>query len=247
MRRKISINNYIELNLNEFETSVDKMVQYISIDQDIEPHIIYEEWDSELLLSEYKKSLWLDTPFNKSDNKELIELDGVELYLFNFDEITLGHFIDLEHLISENYIENIPKIVVSIYLISEKEKFKERTYEDYSGVNIDERYPLVGNNIFINDVYYSIEKYMNFRQSFFKHFDNIFGGGEEEIDLDLLTEEERKIYLEELEKDKIKRKSMWSNIIDICSGGDVTKYNEVLGTNIFLIFSKLTKYKNENK
>lgn len=240
---KINIRNYMDINSVEFETTIQKMVQYISIDTGIDPHIIMQK-SSSYLSKAYKKSLWLNEPFVRADTKDVIYLDDLPLHIFDFDKITFGHFIDLEHLI-ENYFDNIHYIIASIYLSSNKEKFKEREYEKYALVNIDERAEYILENIYVNDVYFNIEKYLSFRENFFNHFSNIFVTNED-IDIDELNEEELKIYKEELKIQEKNKKNVWSDIIEICSNGDVTKYDEVLNTNLFLVFSKLTKAKNQS-
>ena len=68
-----------------------------------------------------------------------------------------------------------------------------------------------------------------------------------DINVDELNEEELKIYKEELKAAETNKQNVWSEIIEICSNGDLTKYDEVLNTNLFLVFSKLTKAKNQSK
>lgn len=242
--RKISIRNYMDINGTSFDTTIQKMVQYISIDTNLDPHIIMKK-SSDYLSDAYKKSLWLNEPFKLEDTKDIIDLDGLELYIFDFNKITFGQFIDLEYLI-ENYYDNIHRIIATIYLVSTKEKFKERTFEDYSTINVEERAIYILDNIYVNDVYFNLEKYLNFRKSFFDHFSNIFNTNDD-INVDELNEEELKIYKEELKAAETNKQNVWSEIIEICSNGDLTKYDEVLNTNLFLVFSKLTKAKNQSK
>lgn len=242
--RKLSIENYIELHSASFDTLIHKMVHYISISLDKDPNEIMD-WDSSKLASAYKESMWLNLPIDIKDTKDEILLNETTLHLFDFDKITLGHFIDLELMLNDGYIENLHKIIASIYLISTKEQFKERVFEKYSDIDIEERAEYIIKNITINEVFHNLEKYLKFRESFFEHFSNIFNTNDD-IDVESLTEEELQIYKEELKIAEKNKNTVWLDIIDICSDGDVTKYDDVLQTNLYLIFSKLSKNKNQN-
>lgn len=240
---KLLIKDWIEINTTKYDTLTEKMVQYISISENIDPHIIFE-WDMDKIRKEFKKTKWIDAPISDS-NTDIIKLEDKKLKIIDFNTLTYGQFIDLEYYVSEDFINNIHIITSILYLGFEKEKFNNIEWENYSKVDIRERGEYIKNNIYINDILNKIKKYLDFRKNIFDSYNFFYDPLEGVSEDELSTEEEKQIYKEELDKVEKSKKTMWEDILDSVCNGDVTKYDEVLGTNLFIIFNKMSRLRNE--
>lgn len=243
MDKKLSISQYIELTNNTYNGVYNKCVHQISVVENINPNDLHYLSQQELI-DRYNKVKWVNSPLIKTDT-DTIKLEDIELKLFDFNKITFGQFVDLEVYISNNYLENLHKIISCLYLSYNKEPFKEIQYEDYSKIDVEERSKYILDNVYINDVANNLDKYLQFRSNIFDTFSNVFSSTNDDVDIDELSEEALKIYKEEKEKQEKNKDKIWFDILDIVAE-NVSNYDKVFETNIFLIFSKLSKIKNEN-
>lgn len=230
------IKDYISISQIDTNSSIKSLMLYVSVVNNIPIEDLYEI-DIDSLVERYNNS-----PFDldSSASKKAIEIFGNTLYKVECNSITLGEFIDMEHYISEDWISNISEIVAILYRIAEKEPLKKLKYEEYSEINIDERAKLIFDGVNINDIYGSIIEYVEWRSNIFNSY-TFWDDGLDDIDPDELEGEEKEIYDEEIERMGISRKNMWEDILSMVSDGDVTKYNDILGTNIFLVFNTVAR------
>lgn len=246
-RNKLYIKEYIELhNQNyNYNSIIDKIIHHISVIENIDPNELYNIDDEDELLERYKKISWIYKPINDSESKEKIE----EHKLIPFTHLSLGEFIDLESYISSDFTQNIPKICSVLWREYEKKYHKIYEYDDYDTLNIDERSNYIKNNFYINDVMGHINSYLKFRENLFNSY-SIFNTSNEEEDIDFenLSKEERKIVLEELKKKEERRKNgnIWLDILYRLSDGDITKFDDILSINIFMVLNTLQMKIREN-
>ena len=111
--------------------------------------------------------------------------------------------------------------------------------EEYTSINLDERAGYFDKiNFYL--VMPSVEKYLRFRQRIFESY-NIFEESLADEDVTGLTDEEIKIYVEELEKEK--KKNTWHGVLSKLSNDDITKFNDVLDLSFVLCLNHLSYLK----
>lgn len=243
--KKITVGEYqLLFSIDDFNGHISKMIHQISIVDDIDPEELYNLDDFEDIYERYNEIKWINNPIQKKPVNK-IELEGHTLIFINPNVITYGQFIDLEKLYSENFKENTSKIVATLYRMFKERPLKNIEYENYSDINIFERSTLIEDAIYIDDVYGNIIKYSKFRENIFNQFSNIFEEPDD-INPDDLNEEELKIYHEEIEAAEKSQKNIWFDLLDVLADGDITKYDDVLETNVYIVLNKLSKIKSEN-
>jgi len=171
--------------------------------------------------------------------KPYIETKAGKLYLKdNFNELTIGEFIDIENLLTQNYIQNI-NLLLSIF-------YRQKTdnssllfldaFEKY-GNWIYHRAPLF-NNVSILDVYGVINKYLIFRKDFFERYAGLFDDSvvdEEDIDeTDSISKSEK---MKDEEKQKNIKKWSWDLLIYKLSKNDPIKFEEATTMSVIQAFN----------
>lgn len=86
----------------------------------------------------------------------------------------------------------------------------------------------------------SIEKYLKFRQRIFESYP-IFEQPLEDEDVTGLTDEEIKLYIEELDKEK--KKNTWHGVVSRLASDDITKFEQVLNLNFVMCLNHLSYLK----
>jgi len=167
---------------------------------------------------------------------------GIDLDLINFASLTFGQFIDLETMVSEDWEGNFCKIVASIYLHSEGGELYEKKPEPYEHINVAYRAELI-EECEISDVYGAVQKYLKWRQTFFNSYElfaDPFDG------LDENNEDDKQVI--EQEKKRLQNSGdQWMNILNSLTDNDVTKFEDVLRMNVYLVFNQLTHLKSVTK
>jgi hypothetical protein len=67
------------------------------------------------------------------------------------------------------------------------------------------------------------------------------------VKVEELDEEELQIYNEEMKQREQNRDSQWLMILNFISQSDITKFESILNTNLFMVFNQLTYLKNQTK
>lgn len=202
-----------------------------------------EEWHTSKIISEYSK---LKDSYKVSQkNADKITLNERELHLIPFTSLTLGQFIDIEHFVSESYLENMHKIAAIIYLSKSGGGMEEEVYENYAKINLNYRSELI-QDLPAQLVVGACDKYLTFRKGFFDSYD-IFndpfaGSNPDEMDEDerLLFEKEKKLHEE-------RAGNQWTDLLNVLAHNDLTKFKEILSTNLFMNFNQLTYLYSEAK
>jgi hypothetical protein len=97
----------------------------------------------------------------------------------------------------------------------------------------------------VNQIYGACKKYLKFRETFFDSYE-LFKDPFEGVDVNNLTDEERIEYEKEIKEREKQNKNQWLTMLNILSDGDVTKFDSILDSNLFLTFNQLS-YKKSNK
>ena len=231
-----------EIDNESISDPIERMIIYVALMDELDIEEV-EDWNSSDLVNKYNKLCRINEISDKYENQ--IEIEKTILTLINFSHISLGQFIDIEEWISEGLKMNFHKIVAALYVIQEKNGLKENTVESYEEINVPIRSELI-DDLPINDVHGAVKLYLNFRDKFFKSYD-IFKDPFEDVKVDELDDEEKKIFEEEKTKAEQDEKSKWMRILNILSGGDVTKFDKILKMNLFLAFNQLSYLVAESK
>lgn len=236
------LSQYQELHEGKAESFFYEMIHFISVVNDLDP-LDVEEWDSFKLIEEYDKVKNV-TKFNTKPT-ELITIEETELKLIPFHLLTLGQFIDLETMVNDSFFNNLHKIAASIYLCMEGGGMVELKHERYADVNIDYRSVLI-QELPACSVVGACNKYLDFRHNFFNSYD-IFQDPFEGVNPNDMDDEERAIYDEEKREHEKRGGNQWSDILNILSQNDITKFPQVLETNLFMAFNQVAWLKSNEK
>jgi hypothetical protein len=238
----LRLNQYQELHEDRVESLFYEMIHFVSVVNDLDP-LEVEEWDSFKLIDEYD-NVKNATKFSTKP-VDHIEIEGVQLELIPFHLLTLGQFIDLETMVNDSFFNNLHKIAATIYLQMEGGGMVELKPERYAEINIDYRSSLI-EQLPACSVVGACNKYLDFRQNFFNSYD-IFQDPFEGIDINTMDDEERAIYEEEKRAHEKRGGNQWSDILNVLAQNDITKFPQVLETNLFMAFNQVTWLKSNEK
>jgi hypothetical protein len=237
----LKIWQYKELNDGE-RGHFDKMVTLVSIHKNLDEEDVLN-YKSKDLIDAYNKAITVSKLSEKYS--DTIEICDTSLSLIEFSRLKLGQFIDLETLISDGEVKNLSKIIASLYLNHSEGGMFESEIEPYSKVNIDFRSYEI-EELEINKVWGALKKYLKFRESFFKSYE-IFDDPYEGVNIDELDDEEKLIYKEEIKERENNSQNQWEIMLNILSNNDITKFTDILNTNLFLCFNQLSYIKSIKK
>ena len=234
----ITIDQYIELKALEQEelTSMSLVLEQLAVllDSDsTDPDI--ENLDVDDLFSCIEQLAFLSADPPSNAQKLQIELQPIEL-----NELVIGEFIDLEHYMEEP-LDNLKIILAILFKKRKKDKWGNTIYEPYI-YDINERAEEFG-GIPITSGMYWLRKYINWKKDFMKTYENLFEdsdtGKEVEEEKKELTGYENIEYRKELLRQQSKAKFSWENTIYGLANGDITKFNDVFGQKVILVFNVL--------
>ena len=238
----LKVRQYQELHEDKAESVFYEMIHFVSVANDLDP-LEVEDWDSFELIEAYDSVKNL-TKFSTKP-VERIEVESTPLELIPFQMLTLGQFIDLETMVNDSFFNNIHKIAATIYLRMEGGGMVELKPERYADINLDYRGQLI-QELPAQMVVGACNKYLDFRQNFFNSYD-IFQDPFEGVDIENMDDEERTIYEEEKREHEKRGGNQWSDILNILSQNDITKFPQVLETNLFMAFNQVTWLKSNEK
>ena len=215
-----------------------RMIVFVSVLKEL-PIEDVESMGQRELIAHFKDVQYL-ARVSEKENKQINI--GIDLQLINFSLLTFGQFIDLETMVSEDWEANFCKIVASIYLHSEGGGLYEAKPEPYEHINVMHRAQLI-EECERSEVYGAVQKYLKWRQTFFNSYE-LFADPFEGMDI---NNAEDKAIIEE-EKKRLKNSGdQWMNILNTLTDRDVTKFEDVLRMNVYLVFNQLTQLKSGTK
>ena len=234
----ITIDQYIELKALEQEelTSTSLVLEQLAVllDSDsTDPDI--ENLDVDDLFSCIEQLAFLSADPPSNAQKLQMEFQPIEL-----NELVIGEFIDLEHYMEEP-LDNLKIILAILFKKRKKDEWGNTIYEPYI-YDINERAEEFG-GIPITSGMYWLRKYINWKKDFMKTYENLF----EDSDTGKEVDEEKKEligyenveYRKELLRQQSKAKFSWENTIYGLASGDITKFNDVFGQKVILVFNVL--------
>lgn len=231
----LTVRQFREINEEQFEGSFDKMIHVVSVVGEIDPMDV-QEWDGEKLINEYAKSVSKIHLSERNENQ--IEIHSTKLDLISFNLLLLGQFIDIEALVNDGWEKNIHKIASSIYLQCEGGEMFDRVPEKYGNINIDFRSELI-DELPVNFVYGAVKKYLSFRQTFFDSYE-LFNDPYKDVNVEDLNEEELEIYNDDQKKRDKGSSDQWLTLLNVLSNNDITRFDSILGSNLFLTFNQVS-------
>jgi len=238
----LKVRQFQELQEAHSDNLFYTMIHYVSIVYDLDP-VEVEDWDSDKLIIEFRKIK--DILNVKGKAKDTITIDGTELKTIELKLLKLGQFIDIEAYINDGYTDNLHKIVALLYLKQEGGGMTRLTLESLEDINVDYRGGLI-QELPIVDVLSTCENYLLFRDNFFNSYD-VFNDPFEGVDLEDMDDEELKIYEEEKQKAEQSKSMQWLNFLNVLSNYDITKWDKILDTNLFLAFNQFQIIAERNK
>jgi len=239
----ITLSSYIEI-IDNVE-NVDDVFEILSIVFD-RPLDEIESLDYDVILEMKKEIGFIFQPIAK-EYKTHININGDDFYLVPFKELEFGAFIDLEHLFSDEYIYNLPKIFSILYRKIEKKG-------DYLNKDIYEKYGDwldIRNSVFemsiIEDVYGVIIDYLKFKTSIYTTYEGLF----EEKYKELNESEEKEILKDMTGKEREEyygHKNVtgygWEIMLLRLANNDPTKMLEATSMKVYQAFNVLGMMKN---
>ncbi len=231
--------NTLDVTKDDFTTHLLSILTDTSID--VIEEFEYDEFISYLnLISFYKNQ-------PKTQPKNQLKILDTDLFLIDFNKLTLGEFIDLEHFFVESPLKNLSTILAICYRKKEvfNSAFELDKFEDY-GDYIFHRSPLFY-EVSIADVFGIINSYIKFRTRLFDSYEGLFDDSDidEDIDedLDVISKAEAS---KQMNKDKLIKKWGWDMLIYKLSNNDATKVEQVYKLNIIMAFNILSMQKELN-
>lgn len=240
----ISVSQFIELSnlkLEEFQTEDELNLYYLSLLTDTSSTIIedlpFEKFEE--LIHQFK---FVERLPNRPPSKSIATPVGQLHFIQDFNQLEIGAFIDLEHFITNDYINNL-KIILSIF-------YRQKTVHN-SPLILDEFEPY-GNWIFhradlfddisILEVYQVIPLYFKFREEFFEKYDGLLNGPVEDDDEPVQGESiiSRSERLKEKDKQKSIQKWGWSLFLYQLANNDPLKMSQASSMNIIEAFNILS-------
>jgi len=179
----------------------------------------------------------------KNTPKSIISVDGVKLYRLENSRLTLGEFIDLENLMTNNLVDNLDVILTIFYRrrVSEGDMWSKPVMEPY-GDWIYHRRGLFG-DVPIQDVYGVISSYLSYRKMLFKLYAGLFNDSEDDgyhTIPDNETSIEKRERLKEEKREETIRKWNWDSITLKLASNDALKIDEVTNMSLIGAFNVLS-------
>lgn len=165
---------------------------------------------------------------------------NTELKPIDFNELVLGEFIDIEHYIADSMV-NIHIILAIIHKKWAKDEWGNDVYEPYN-YDINKRSEEFI-DIPVTTAIFWIRKYIVWKEEFMKTYQNLFE--DPDIGKELQEEEEELVGYDLVEYQKTlmiqrqKAKFGWESTIYGLAKGDITKFNDIFGQKLILVFNIL--------
>lgn len=245
--KDVSVQEFLELSkLIPENYSTDELyyVDVLSILDDYSKEEI-EEMDYDTFQSLIKDLSFLSTlPSKKPAPVILVNSKKLKL-IDNFNALSVGEFIDLEHFFSNDYYENLSTILAILYRIyiehEDREWFPD-TIEPY-GSYIFHRAPYF-NSININNVYGVLNQYIEWRSQLFETYEGLFDGVSQDEEDDEQIQGESIISRSERIKAEKKQQAIkkwgWDIFLLRLAGNDITKVEAVTKINLLQALNTLS-------
>lgn len=231
----VSVDKFIQLKEVEagdfvsiLSYKMDKL--FVLTETDIDSDI-WSEINTDQLADINIKLTWLNSQPSISFKNQINDY-----YFKPLDTLTLGEFIDLEHLFSINYITKLPDICAILYRRNRIDEWghtiiEPRNYDE--SVRANEFYKLP-----IPDVFGILQTYLSFKKKFLDIFEDMFLESDDEP-----KEVSEEITKDEIEKEKLLTKWSWERIIYMLGNDNSLNFNKVVNLPLIFVFNTLSMRK----
>lgn len=237
---QVTVSQYYELVESEkqqWDSNIDKMIEQISILLDIGSDEL--DLDTDELFDLYSNLKWLNNNIATSYSSKI-----GDFHIKKWNDLTLGEFIDIENAVMSNPYNNIHILCAIIYRRTKNDEWGNIELEPYKYDIFDRSNNFL--DIPITQVYGLLSSYMEFRESFMKTYDSLFGDSsinDKSLDIEEeqeLTGPELAARKKELNKERSLSKWSWESMIWNLSNQDITKFESIFNTSLILTFNVLS-------
>ena len=152
---EVSVAQYSKLMLaieKEGTTEIELMIKSLEALVGIDGGIL-SKVPIKMLREAYKQLGELTSNMPSNELSRVVEIDGIEYGIIpDFNELTLGEFVDLDNYLQDNY-NNLNKIFAVLYRPVIERDGNNYNIEPYSLKNISDRRELFNNRLSIDTVY----------------------------------------------------------------------------------------------
>ena len=152
---EVSVAQYSKLMLaieKEGTTEIELMIKSLEALVGIDGGIL-SRVPIKMLREAYKQLGELTSNMPSNELSRVVEIDGIEYGIIpDFNELTLGEFVDLDNYLQDNY-NNLNKIFAVLYRPVIERDGNSYNIEPYSLKNISDRRELFNNRLSIDTVY----------------------------------------------------------------------------------------------
>jgi len=230
----ISINQYLEL----VEEKPENGLEILSILLDV-PLLELADMDVKDL-TDYLNGLSFTSTNLPSDTKSFT-ISGNTFHKKGMTTLTVGEFIDLEYYFTNDYHQNLSRIVSVLWRREiSNDIFNGQVLEPY-GTWVDERSKLFGDQVGIGYVFGVISEYLSYRNKIFKAYEGLF----DDVDTPPEDNEENEnTPKQELtQSEKSINKWGWSLMVLKLSNGNGMEFEKSTDMNLLLAFNILSMKK----
>lgn len=198
-------------------------------------------YDDDELFDELKindlKVLNIKIDFIKNLPQKVIGSLG-EYRLINFNDITVGQFVDIEFWIKDTE-KNLNKILCVIYQKTKLDEWGNVIFEPYK-YDVNKRSE-VFSYLGMGEVYGGLNEYIKWRENFIEQNKSIFESKDEE-DLDetsmsMLSKEDVEEIKKDIEKEKLKQKYAWPYFLYKLADEDILKVKEMFDLKLVYVIN----------
>jgi hypothetical protein len=237
---EITVEQFQELHeVDKMESSsmFDKDLERISILCDVDVYDLESFTASQII--QFKPLLEFVYKQPKNTISEHLKFDKLELKYIGFDSLNLAEFIDLDTFYCNDIIDNLHLVAGILYRQERIDNWKTPIKEPY---NFDpETRGHLFKNIPVTEIVGIIDSFRKFHSKFLEDYEGLFPEPDELPEPEEEeTLEERKERQKRIKEEEQQQKWGWERLIFELSGGDITKIDEVLETNLILTFNQLS-------
>lgn len=228
------------------DVCLDQWISLKNIDKDLS---LYGKWKEILCILTDTLSddeLWDDLDVleltNMIDGLKWLSIEPIsnptykvlDLNVIDINKLTLGEFIDLEWYFKE-YNENLNIIASILYRKTIINEWGNVIYEPHGSYNIQDRANTF-NEYSINNFYWLIKYYLDFKTSIINTYSDLFDPPIEDLEDEELTPDE----IEEELRDKSRVRWAWELVLHRLSSGDITKYDSITSLPLIFVLNQLS-------
>jgi len=224
----------LDIEINDYENKILEQLAVL-LDASVDDEII-DSLDFEEVLDIFSKLKWLKSPIPKK-----VEKIYKNKKLKDFNDLTLGEFIDIEFYLSEDFIKNKPIVAAILYRNSKVDEWGNTIFEPYLFDPIQRSQDY--NSMCVCSIEGLIDSYQKFKDIFMKNYEQLFEKSDEDDSSDDVTGVEARELKKLVAENKKRKKWGYENLIWNLSNGDITKFNGIFDMKLILVFNILSMRK----